>query len=224
MPRLAYAGMVLLAIALGVWVVAVVAGISPDPAPVLTGPLWLSWLIRVAASFFAVFGWAMMFNSPTRAAVRGPCSSSPPAAAVTSGVVAALGNVVRLVLLDGGASNHAATFVGCLLMGLLCALAGRFLRLEKIIMTVPTLLVSIPGSSALRTLLYFDQRDVVLAVENLVATVLVVVAMIAGLSVARMVTDPEWAFTRPQISDVRVARLRRALGFGRRSMRSRNGS
>ena len=210
-PRLAYAGMVLLAIALGVWVVAVVAGISPDPAPVLTGPLWLSWLIRVAASFFAVFGWAMMFNSPTRAAV-------------TSGVVAALGNVVRLVLLDGGASNHAATFVGCLLMGLLCALAGRFLRLEKIIMTVPTLLVSIPGSSALRTLLYFDQRDVVLAVENLVATVLVVVAMIAGLSVARMVTDPEWAFTRPEISDVRVARLRRALGFGRRSMRSRNGS
>ena len=56
------------------------------------------------------------------------------------------------------------------------------------------------------------------------ATVLVVVAMIAGLSVARMVTDPEWAFTRPEISDVRVARLRRALGFGRRSMRSRNGS
>jgi hypothetical protein len=45
-----------------------------------------------------------------------------------------------------------------------------------------------------------------------VATVLVVVAMIAGLSVARMVTDPEWAFTRPEISDVRVARLRRPLG------------
>lgn len=199
-PRLAYAAMVLLAIALGVWLVAVLAGVSPDPVPALGGPLWLAWLVRVLASFFAVFGWAMMFNSPL-------------AAAVASGVVAVLGNAVRLMLLDQGASNHTATFVGCLLMGLLCAVAARLWHLEKIIMTVPTLLVSIPGSSALRTMLYFDASDVVRAVENLVATVLVVVAMIAGLSVARMVTDPEWAFTRPEISDVRRARLREALGF-----------
>ena len=64
-------------------------------------------------------------------------------------------------------------------------------------MTVPTLLVSIPGSSALRTLIYFDQADIVSAIESGVSTVLVVVAMVAGLSGARMLTDPEWAFTRP---------------------------
>jgi uncharacterized membrane protein YjjB (DUF3815 family) len=81
-------------------------------------------------------------------------------------------------------------------MGLLCAAAARLFGMEKIIMTVPTLLVSIPGSAALRTLIYFDQSDVVRAVENGVATVLGVIAMIAGLAGARMLTDPEWAFTR----------------------------
>ncbi len=210
-PRIAYAGMVLLAIALGVWVVAVIAGISPDPAPALATSTWLTWFLRVVASFLAVYGWAMMFNSPT-------------GAAVTSGVVAVAGNLVRLALLDQGVSNHAATFVGGLLMGLLCALAGRWFRLEKIIMTVPTLLVLIPGSSALRTMLYFDASDVVLAVQNLVATGLAVVAMIAGLSVARMVTDPEWAFSRPELRDVRLARLRETLGFRRRSIRGTHAS
>ena len=33
--------------------------------------------------------------------------------------------------------------------------------------------------------------------RNAIATVLAVIAMVAGLSAARMLTDPEWAFTRP---------------------------
>ena len=83
--------------------------------------------------------------------------------------------------------------------------------MTKIIMTVPTLLVSIPGSSALRTLIYFDRADVTSAIESGVSTVLVVIAMIAGLSGARMLTDPEWAFTRqdpalPDPSKVRTGR------------------
>jgi uncharacterized membrane protein YjjB (DUF3815 family) len=68
--------------------------------------------------------------------------------------------------------------------------------MEKIIMTVPTLLVSIPGSAALRTLVSFDQADVVRALASGVETVLVAIAMVAGLAGARMLTDPEWAFTR----------------------------
>jgi uncharacterized membrane protein YjjB (DUF3815 family) len=68
--------------------------------------------------------------------------------------------------------------------------------MTKIIMTVPTLLVVIPGSSALRALIYFDNADLTSAIEAAVSTVLVVIAMVAGLSGARMLTDPEWAFTR----------------------------
>ncbi|WP_028709360.1 threonine/serine ThrE exporter family protein [Propionicicella superfundia] len=182
-PRLTYAAMVLLAMTIGVWIVITVAGASPDPVPALTGNPVLIWLALLLASFFAVFGWAMMFNTPFWMAVA-------------SGVIGLIGNVPRLLLLDAGVKMHVATFVGCFLMGLLCAVVAKLFDMEKIIMTVPTLLVSIPGSAALRTLIYFDQADVVAATGNGVTTVLAVIAMVAGLAGARMLTDPEWAFTR----------------------------
>ena len=100
-------------------------------------------------------------------------------------------------------------------MGLCCAVVARYFHMTKIIMTVPVLLVVIPGGSALRTLLYFDQSDVVSALASGVATVLVAIAMIAGLAGARMLTDPEWAFTRPEPPTIALAKMRRLLAFGR---------
>ncbi len=190
-PRLGYAAVVLLAMGIGVWVVATLAGVSPQEVPVQPWHPLLLWSVRLLASFTAVFGWAMMFNSPT-------------SAAVASGTIAVIGNALRLTLLDHQVSNHVATFVGCVLIGLLCAVAGAVFDLEKIIMTVPTLLISIPGGAALRTLLYFDTADTLRALQNAVAVVLAVIAMVGGLSVARMVTDPEWAFTRPDPPQLRL--------------------
>lgn len=182
--RITYAMMVLLSIAIGVWMVAAVSGVSPDVVTAPPGPPVLVWAVHVVASFTAVFGWATMFNCP-------------PKAALAAGIVGAIANVPRLLMLENGVPNHVATFTGCFVIGIGCAIAGSVLKLTKIIMTVPSVLVSIPGSSALRTLLYFDQRDVTSAVQNGVATVLVVIGMVAGLASARMLTDPEWAFTRP---------------------------
>ncbi|HOQ54152.1 MAG TPA: threonine/serine exporter family protein [Micropruina sp.] len=183
-PRLSYAAMVVLAIAIGVWLVASITGVSPVPVGPIEGDPALVWAALIIASFFAVFGWATMFNVPL-------------GTAVASGVVAIVGNVPRLLLLENGIKPHVATFVGCVIMGLGCAVVAYWFHMTKIIMTVPTLLVSIPGSSALRTLIYFDQADITAAIESGVSTVLVVVAMVAGLSGARMLTDPEWTFTRP---------------------------
>ncbi|MFZ0530008.1 MAG: threonine/serine exporter family protein [Propionicimonas sp.] len=203
-PRLVYAAMVLLSITIGVWLVVTVSGASPDIVPPLDLPPALLWAAQLGASFFAVFGWATMFNAPLRAAA-------------VSGVVGMLGNIPRLLLLDQGVKAHVATFVGCFVMGLLCALAGRLLDLNKIIMTVPTVLVSIPGASALRTLIYFDQADVVQAMQQAVSTVLVVIAMVAGLSGARMLTDPEWAFTRADPPGTAWHLVGRIFGRGKAS-------
>lgn len=185
LPRLTYAAMVLLAMTIGVWLITSLSGVSPDSVPAVEAAPSLIWLAMILASFFAVFGWAMMFNTPIWMAVA-------------SGVIAIIGNVPRLLMLEHGVKPHVATFVGAFLIGLLCALAGRLFNMEKIIMTVPTLLVFIPGAAALRTLIYFDQADVTRALENGVATLLAVIAMITGLAGARMLTDPEWAFTRTE--------------------------
>lgn len=180
-PRLVYAATVLLAITVGVWLLTRISGVQPAVVPPFGSISALVWAARVAASFGAVLGWALMFNAPPRTAL-------------TSAVIAVVANVPRLIALDHGIANHVATFWSCTLIGLLCGFVARSGRLEKIIMTVPTVLVSIPGSSALRSVIYFDRQNVLPAVENLVPTVMVVIAMIAGLSMARMLTDPEWAF------------------------------
>lgn len=206
-PRLAYAAMVLLAITIGVWLVASLAGLSPDQVPPMDGhPAWV-WTATALAGFFAVFGWASMFNSPFTTAVA-------------SGVIAAAGAVLKVLMEQAELRPHVAAFVACFLMGLACAPVARWFGMTKIIMTVPVLLVTIPGSSALRTLLYFDQADVVSAMQSGVSTVLVAIAMIAGLAGARMLTDPEWAFTRPEPPTLALAKVRRLLAFRRPTRRS----
>ncbi len=198
-PRVVHAGMVLLAMTIGVWLVAWIVHVSPEEIPPLRGGSALVWTALLAACFFAVTGWASVFNSPKKAAV-------------TAGVIALIANIPRLIMLEHGVANHIATFVGCFLMGLLCYAAGSWLNISKIIMTVPATLVTIPGSSALRTLLYFDEGNLLEAARNGIATTLTVIAIVAGLAGARMLTDPEWAFTKPDPPELGL----RSLGWRRR--------
>lgn len=197
LPRAAYASMILLAITIGVWLVARIGGVAAEAVPPLVAEPWQFWVIRAVASFVAVVGWAMMLNSPL-------------GTAIASGVVAVLGNALRLGVIDLGVAEHIATFAGCFTIGLGCAVLGKIFGLEKIIMTVPTLLVSIPGSAALRSLLHIDQNRPDLALSQGTTALFGVIAMVAGLSAARMLTDPEWTFTRddpPNLREV-VPRLR----------------
>ena len=181
--RMAYAALVMLSIGIGAWIVASLAGLAPTaPPPVLLDPGWL-WTLRVVASFGAVYGWAVMFNSPTREALG-------------SGVVAIFGSVVRLVLIDAGVLEHVATFVGALVMGVLCHAVARWFGLTRLIMLVPTLLVMIPGTPALQTLLHFNSGDLFSALGSGIFVALQVIAMVCGLVASMMMLDPGWAFTR----------------------------
>ncbi len=210
-PRAVYAAMILLAMTIGIWVVAKLGGVTADVLPPQLISPWLLWPIRVLASFVGVVGWAMMLNSPLPAALA-------------SGAVAIVGNSVRLAMMDAGALDHVATFTGCVVIGLGCAIVGASFGLEKIIMTVPTLLISIPGPAALRTLLAFDAQDMTAVVAYGSSTVLGVIAMVAGLSAARMLTDPEWIFTRDDPPSLRAVmpKLRRR-STRRKSHRKRHG-
>ena len=206
--RLAYAGLVMLAMGVGVWGVASVAGVSPDAVPVLALPLAGLWALRLAASFAAVRGWALMFNAPA-------------AVALASAAIAVAGNALRLVLVDAGWAPHVATFAGALLIGLVCHLVGWAGRLPVLIMTVPTLLVMIPGAPGVRALMYFNSGDLMGALGQGLAVVLQAIAMVAGLAAAMMLTDPEWAFTRPDPPTLRRVgqRLARPRGLPWRERR-----
>ncbi len=54
----------------------------------------------------------------------------------------------------------------------------------------------IPGASMYRFIYFLNIGDLGLAARNLLDAGLVVIAIGAGLAVARMVTDPEWLYDR----------------------------
>ncbi len=182
LARLTYALMILTSAALAVWGVSIAVGLSPDVevaqaiAPAALLPL------RMLASFVGVLGFALMFNSPWRMALG--------AAAV--GMVA---NTGRLYVPEGVAPQAGAAGAA-LLVGLLAAYLAPRLRVPRITVSVPAVVIMVPGVSAYRSVFSLSNGDTTQALAYGVQAGLVVVALSVGLAVARMLTDREWGFER----------------------------
>ena len=192
--RLTYAVSVIALATLTGWLVASVVGLSPDDfAPLGLSPGALL-LLRLGASFVGVFGFSVMF-------------SSPPHMAATAGVMGALANTLRLTLVDlplyapglglsGGMPPEAAAFVGALASGLLAALVHRHATsFPRISLTVPAIVIMVPGLYLYRAIYYMCVFDAVSMMDWLVRAVLIVAFLPVGLGVARALTDPRWRHT-----------------------------
>jgi uncharacterized membrane protein YjjP (DUF1212 family) len=180
LARLTYALMILTSAALAVWGVSIAVGLSPDPeaAPAIAPAALL--VLRMLASFVGVLGFALMFNSPWRMALG--------AAAV--GMVA---NTGRLYVPEGVAPQAGAAGAA-LLVGLLAAYVAPRLGVPRITVSVPAVVIMVPGVAAYRSVFYLSNGDTTQALAYGVQAGLVVVALSVGLAVARMLTDREWGF------------------------------
>ncbi|GIG36921.1 membrane protein [Cellulomonas pakistanensis] len=178
--RLTYALMILTSAALAVWGVSIAVGLSPDPeaAPVIDAALLLP--LRMVASFVGVLGFALMFNSPWRMALG-------------AAVVGMFANTGRLYL-TGELAPQAAAAGAALLVGLLAAVIAPRLGVPRITVSVPAVVIMVPGVSAYRSVFYLSNGDTTQALAYGVQAGLVVVALSVGLAVARMLTDREWGF------------------------------
>ncbi|MGO1295118.1 MAG: threonine/serine exporter family protein, partial [Cellulosimicrobium funkei] len=181
--RVTYALMILASAALAVWGVSAAAGLAPDPvpAPVLAEPLLFG--LRAVASFLGVLGFALMFNSPWAMALG----------AASIGMVA---NVGRLLLVDAEVVPQAAAAAAALLVGLLAATVAPALRVPRITVSVPAVVIMVPGVTAYRAVYEFNTGATAQALAYAVEAGLVIVALAIGLAVARMLTDREWTFER----------------------------
>jgi uncharacterized membrane protein YjjP (DUF1212 family) len=181
LARLANATMLLLNAALGVYVVIAVVGVSFDSAapPALAAPLLL--MLRALASFVGACGFAILYNSPCRTVLH-------------VGLLTLIGNPLRLALRDAGLALASATFVGALVVGLLESLARArgWMTEPRMEVTVPGVIMMVPGLYAFEALTLFNQGEVLAALRSLVLVVFVVGAMAMGLVVARLISRPEW--------------------------------
>jgi uncharacterized membrane protein YjjP (DUF1212 family) len=178
--RLAYGTTLLLAAAFGLGLIVAVAGFA-TPAPQLphAADLFLTLLWRGVASFLGGCGFAVLYNSSHRTVL-------------TVGVLALLGNEVRLALQDAGALQAAATFAGALIVGLLASLAPLRLNDPRIALTVPGIIIMVPGSYAFQSIVLFNQGDVLGGLQMAVLAGFVVGAMALGLATARFVSERKW--------------------------------
>lgn len=182
--RLLYTVMITVAASLGGWLVAWGFGLplTPITPPELApGPLAL---LRAVASFAGVLGFALTFNTPLRVGL----------VAATIGSIA---NVLRLSAVDLGVNALAAALVATTIVGLLAGWVNQRLLAPRITLSVPAVLIMIPGASTYRAMVGMINEDALAALTNFTAALGVVVCLAAGLAVARMVTDPAWISAAP---------------------------
>lgn len=181
--RLTYAVLIAVSAGLAVWAVAVVFGLTPSELP--TPELNPGWLIplQALASFVGVAGFALMFNGTVRMAVG-------------AGVIGMVANVPRLELVRLDVPPQAAAAIAALLVGLLSAFAGPLLRVPRITLSVPAVLVMVPGVLLYRAVYAVSQGDTTAAVGIFAQASLVTIALPIGLTLARMLTDRQWTFAR----------------------------
>lgn len=183
LTRLTYATMILTSAALAVWAVSVAVGLRPDPSPPLALPAAAVLGLRLAASFLGVLGFALLFNSPR-------------AMALGAAVIGMLANVGRIELVALGVPIQAAAAAAALVVGLLAAWVAPRLDVPRVTVSVPAVVIMVPGTTAYRAVYGISTGDTVAALAFAVQATLVIVALAVGLAVARMLTDPTWGLER----------------------------
>lgn len=179
LSRLAYAMMFVLTAAVGLSVVIAVVGFSVDASPQLVFAKPLMIIMWAVASFCGGCGFAILYNGTWQNVVY-------------VGMIAIIGNEIRLTLHDRGVPLALATFFGALAVGLTASVIGRWIKEARVALTVPAVVIMVPGLYAFETLVYFNEGEIV---RGLAAGVLVgfAVGSIAfGLAAARFISQPEW--------------------------------
>jgi uncharacterized membrane protein YjjP (DUF1212 family) len=180
--RLVYALMVLGSAAMAVALVSTLAGVEPTIMEGYAFPVAVHWILLAVASFVGVFGFAIIFNSPWRMAL----------AAAGIGMVS---NLLRLLLLSEGTwSPHLAAAVAALLVGLLARLFSGPLRVPRLTISVPAVVIMVPGVMAYRAVFAANTGLATAAWGFALNAGLVVLGLAVGLGVARMLTDQKWTF------------------------------
>jgi uncharacterized membrane protein YjjB (DUF3815 family) len=174
--------MIMISAALSVWAVSTLWGLNPIPQEKHELVPWALFAFRLLASALGVWGFAMIFNSPFIVAV------------VAAGV-GMIANTARLVLMDAGLFTQGAAFFAGLIVGVLCNLIAPRLDIPRITLSVPAVVIMIPGAAGYRAIYYLNAGDTLQALAYGVEAVFVVIAVAVGLTFARTLTDRNWLVT-----------------------------
>jgi uncharacterized membrane protein YjjP (DUF1212 family) len=173
LTRLIYGVMLFLAATFGFSIVIGITGTSVAHLPGIEIAYPLELLLRAVASFVGGCAFAMVFNCPSRSVL-------------SVGIMAALANELRLGLHDAGMMLAPATFFGALAVGVMASLVHRRLNAPRITLTVPGIIIMVPGVFAFEMIVFFNRGQMPEALQASASCGFVLGAMAMGLAAARL--------------------------------------
>ena len=183
--RIVYVAMLVVSAGVAVWSISKVFNWSVTPEYVVSLPAYIHFPLRFFTSFVAAFGFAMLFNSPPKVC----------AAAALIGAVINTGRIALAVEL--GMPVPAAVGLAALCAGLLAAAAAAKTRYSRVTLSVPAVVIMIPGVPLYRSLTYLNNGQTMDALEQLFTVLFTIVAIGIGLAISRMLTDRAWLMESP---------------------------
>jgi len=179
--RFAYAMMILFAATFGLFIVNALVDFNVTPPPPLELGIALMLVLRAIASFAGGCGFAILYNS-----------SIPTVLAV--GFLSLVGNELRLILYDAGMLLASATFIGSFMVGIIASIGFHRLNVPRIALTVPGIIVMVPGTYAFQMVVLFNKGHVLEALQAAGSLGFVIGAMAMGLAAAQFLSQREWIF------------------------------
>ena len=181
--RLTYAVLIILISTLIGWMLAVLLQLKPVDYIAYDLPEVTMCCLRLMAAFIGVFGFSIMFNSPIKVAL-------------TAGAMGSISDTVNLELVKYfGVAPEIGTFVGALIAGLLASAVWRKTQIPRTVITVPSIVIMIPGLYMYKSMFYMAQFETVDALTWLIRACMIVVFLPVGLTLARALTDSHWRHT-----------------------------
>ena len=182
LERLAYAIVIILVATLTAWIMALLLNLKPVDFPILSLTALQLFIFRLIASFFGVFGFSIMFNSPI------PIAGS-------AALIGAVANTLRLELVDiVSLPPAAAAFVGALTAGLLASLIKNRAGYPRISITVPSIVIMVPGLYLYRAVYNLGSMSLTVSASWFASAMLIILALPLGLIFARIITDKSFRY------------------------------
>ena len=182
LERLSYAIIIVLVATMFAWIMALLLSLRPlDFTDLNLDPI-LYLILRLIASFFGVFGFSIMFNSSTPMAT-------------TAALIGAIANTLRLELVDlTSMPAPAAAFAGALMAGLLASIIKKNNGYPRISLTVPSIVIMVPGLYLYRAIYNFGIMALSDAVSWFASAIMIIIALPLGLIFARILTDKTFRY------------------------------
>ena len=186
LSRAAYVLMVMASAGVAVWTVTFMFDWQVEATSTAVPTGWVLHVLRCLCSFVAAYGFSMLFNAGAKASTL-------------AAVVGALANTGRLVLIDEfHVPWQLAVGLAAVIIGVLAQLFVTRASLSRVALSVPAVVIMIPGVPFYRAISALNNRAVDAnvavgqAAANLAEVFFVITAIGVGLAMARILTDHNW--------------------------------